>query len=67
MSFMHAGCRNKRKCSPGDEFSAACQALEGLKVINGLECKIACNSSKVCILRCRLHTQFQDVWYLLPF
>lgn len=39
--------RNKRKCSPGDEFSAACQALEGLKVINGLECKIACNSSKV--------------------
>lgn len=36
--------RNKRKYSCGDEFSAA---IEGLTVINGLECKIACSSSKV--------------------
>ncbi|KAL6983585.1 hypothetical protein U1Q18_016969 [Sarracenia purpurea var. burkii] len=39
--------RNKRKCEFGDEFSAACQAAEGLQVLNGLECKINCNSSKV--------------------
>ncbi|XP_022151191.1 paired amphipathic helix protein Sin3-like 4 isoform X1 [Momordica charantia] len=39
--------RNKRKYACGDENSAACHALEGLKIVNGLECKIACNSSKV--------------------
>lgn len=35
--------RNKRKSVPDDDG----HALEGVKVINGLECKIACNSSKV--------------------
>ncbi|XP_050947130.1 paired amphipathic helix protein Sin3-like 4 isoform X3 [Cucumis melo] len=39
--------RNKRKYACGDENSAACHALEGLKIVNGLECKIACSSSKV--------------------
>ncbi|KAI9111373.1 hypothetical protein K1719_017063 [Acacia pycnantha] len=37
--------RNKRKYACGDELSS--QAMEGLQVINGLECKIACSSSKV--------------------
>ncbi|XP_057948540.1 paired amphipathic helix protein Sin3-like 4 isoform X2 [Malania oleifera] len=39
--------RNKRKYTRGDEYSTTCLAMEGLKVVNGLECKIACNSSKV--------------------
>ncbi|KAM7468597.1 hypothetical protein LguiB_016159 [Lonicera macranthoides] len=39
--------RNKRKYAFGDEISAACQAMEGLIVINGLECKITCSSSKI--------------------
>lgn len=39
--------RNKSRCASNDDFSATCQAMEGLQVINGLECKIACNSSKV--------------------
>ncbi|GLU03025.1 hypothetical protein SLE2022_202450 [Rubroshorea leprosula] len=39
--------RNKRRHSSGDEFNSVSQAMEGLKVVNGLECKIACNSSKV--------------------
>uniref|UniRef100_A0A5B6ZFS1 Putative paired amphipathic helix protein Sin3-like 4 isoform X2 n=1 Tax=Davidia involucrata TaxID=16924 RepID=A0A5B6ZFS1_DAVIN len=39
--------RNKRRYACGDEISATCQAMEGLQVVNGLECKIACNSSKV--------------------
>jgi paired amphipathic helix protein Sin3a len=38
--------RNKLKCTDGDELSI-CQAMEGLQVVNGLECKIACSSSKV--------------------
>ncbi|XP_014501052.1 paired amphipathic helix protein Sin3-like 4 isoform X3 [Vigna radiata var. radiata] len=37
--------RNKRRYAGGDEFSS--QAMEGLQIINGLECKIACSSSKV--------------------
>ncbi|KAK7362067.1 hypothetical protein VNO77_04167 [Canavalia gladiata] len=37
--------RNKRKYAGSDEVSS--QAMDGLQVINGLECKIACNSSKV--------------------
>lgn len=41
-------CRNNCKYGFGDELSASCQAMEGLQVVNGLECKIACNSSKVC-------------------
>ncbi|CAL0321769.1 unnamed protein product [Lupinus luteus] len=39
--------RNKRKYEGLDEFSAFCLAMEGVKVVNGLECKIACNSSKI--------------------
>ncbi|XP_044489130.1 paired amphipathic helix protein Sin3-like 4 isoform X2 [Mangifera indica] len=39
--------RNKRKVAGDDEFSATCQAMEGLQIVNGLECKITCNSSKV--------------------
>ncbi|XAR48027.1 hypothetical protein NMG60_11030718 [Bertholletia excelsa] len=39
--------RNKSKYKSVEEFSATCQAMEGLQVVNGLECKIACNSSKV--------------------
>ncbi|KAJ8773731.1 hypothetical protein K2173_006381 [Erythroxylum novogranatense] len=35
--------RNKCRHLSGDE----CQALENFQVFNGLECKIACNSSKV--------------------
>uniref|UniRef100_A0A9I9EHE0 Uncharacterized protein n=1 Tax=Cucumis melo TaxID=3656 RepID=A0A9I9EHE0_CUCME len=38
--------RNKCKHACSDEISAACEAMEGLKVVNGLECKITCNSSK---------------------
>ncbi|KAL2349345.1 hypothetical protein Fmac_003345 [Flemingia macrophylla] len=37
--------RNKRRYANNDEFST--QAMEGLQIINGLECKIACSSSKV--------------------
>ncbi|KAG6713221.1 hypothetical protein I3842_05G141700 [Carya illinoinensis] len=39
--------RNVCKYPNGDEYSTACQAMEGVQVVNGLECKIACNSSKV--------------------
>ncbi|CAK9146264.1 unnamed protein product [Ilex paraguariensis] len=39
--------RNKRKYACGDEVSATCEAMDGIKVVNGLECKIACNLSKV--------------------
>ncbi|GMP58130.1 hypothetical protein CsSME_00021912 [Camellia sinensis var. sinensis] len=39
--------RNKCKNEFGDEFSATSQAMEGLQIVNGLECKIVCNSSKV--------------------
>ncbi|XP_039068905.1 paired amphipathic helix protein Sin3-like 4 isoform X2 [Hibiscus syriacus] len=39
--------RNIRKCAGGDDLSSTCWATEGLKIVNGLECKIACNSSKV--------------------
>ncbi|XP_021652208.2 paired amphipathic helix protein Sin3-like 4 isoform X3 [Hevea brasiliensis] len=35
--------RNKNRCVSCDE----CEATEGFQVFNGLECKIACNSSKV--------------------
>ncbi|GMH01660.1 hypothetical protein Nepgr_003499 [Nepenthes gracilis] len=40
--------RNKNKYACGDELPTTCPAaMEGLQVANGLECKIACNSSKV--------------------
>ncbi|XP_027359740.1 paired amphipathic helix protein Sin3-like 4 isoform X4 [Abrus precatorius] len=37
--------RNICRYASNDEFSS--QAMEGVKIINGLECKIACSSSKV--------------------
>ncbi|CAL5196996.1 unnamed protein product [Lathyrus oleraceus] len=37
--------RNKLKCAWSDEFPS--QIMDGVQVTNGLECKIACNSSKV--------------------
>ncbi|KAH1239232.1 Paired amphipathic helix protein Sin3-like 3 [Glycine max] len=37
--------RNKRKYAISDEYSS--QTLDGLQIINGLECKIACSSSKI--------------------
>ncbi|XP_043726308.1 paired amphipathic helix protein Sin3-like 4 isoform X4 [Telopea speciosissima] len=39
--------RNKRKCACDDEFSGTCKSMDGVQIVNGLECKIACNSSKV--------------------
>ncbi|XLS93399.1 hypothetical protein HN51_069407 [Arachis hypogaea] len=37
--------RNKRRYACADDISS--EAVEGLQVINGLECKISCSSSKV--------------------
>ncbi|XP_048229904.1 paired amphipathic helix protein Sin3-like 2 isoform X1 [Ricinus communis] len=39
--------RNKRKYTGVDEHSALCMAIDGVKMFNGLECKIACNSCKI--------------------
>ncbi|XP_028778645.1 paired amphipathic helix protein Sin3-like 2 isoform X2 [Neltuma alba] len=39
--------RNKRGYGDLDELTSMCLAMEGVKIINGLECKIACNSSKI--------------------
>ncbi|XP_050383632.1 paired amphipathic helix protein Sin3-like 2 [Argentina anserina] len=39
--------RNKRKCAGDDESSSFSNAMEGVQLVNGLECKIACNSSKI--------------------
>ncbi|BFG26777.1 hypothetical protein CerSpe_130510 [Prunus speciosa] len=39
--------RNKRKYAGQDESSAFCRAMEDVQLVNGLECKIACNSSKI--------------------
>ncbi|KAM7506675.1 hypothetical protein LguiA_017128 [Lonicera macranthoides] len=38
--------RNKRKFADLDECSAICMAMEDVRMVNGLECKMACNSSK---------------------
>ncbi|CAL5370003.1 unnamed protein product [Camellia sinensis] len=38
--------RNKRKYADFDESSAICKAMEGVCVVNGLECKMTCSSSK---------------------
>ncbi|GMP29098.1 hypothetical protein CsSME_00004361 [Camellia sinensis var. sinensis] len=48
--------RNKRKYADFDESSAICKAMEGVCVVNGLECKMTCSSSKVfhCHYTCRL-------------
>lgn len=42
--------RNKRKYSNNDEPSDSLKAMDGIKVVNGLECKISCKTSKVCNL-----------------
>uniref|UniRef100_A0A804QJM7 Histone deacetylase interacting domain-containing protein n=2 Tax=Zea mays TaxID=4577 RepID=A0A804QJM7_MAIZE len=42
--------RNKRKYSDNDEPSDFLKAMDGIKVVNGLECKISCKTSKVCNL-----------------
>lgn len=47
----HIICRNKRKFSACDETSVMCEAMEGFKILNGLECKIACTSYKVSSLK----------------
>ncbi|KAK4272056.1 hypothetical protein QN277_020656 [Acacia crassicarpa] len=39
--------RNKRIYRDLDELASMCLAMEGVKIINGLECKIACSSSKI--------------------
>ncbi|KAM1009524.1 hypothetical protein FF1_044945 [Malus domestica] len=39
--------RNKRKYAGQDESSSFCKAMDGVQLVNGLECKIACNSSKI--------------------
>ncbi|KAF5739647.1 paired amphipathic helix protein Sin3-like 2 isoform X1 [Tripterygium wilfordii] len=39
--------RNMRKYVGVDEYSATCMAMEGSKIFNGLECKIACSSCKI--------------------
>jgi len=39
--------RSKRKYADLDESSAICKAMEGVCVVNGLECKMACSSSKI--------------------
>ncbi|KAI9153728.1 hypothetical protein LWI28_015603 [Acer negundo] len=39
--------RNKSKYAGLDELSAACQAMEDVQLVNGLECRIACSSYKI--------------------
>ncbi|KAL3526467.1 hypothetical protein ACH5RR_011123 [Cinchona calisaya] len=39
--------RNKRKYADIDEDSAFCKAMENVQVLNGLECKMYSNSSKI--------------------
>ncbi|KAG4124857.1 hypothetical protein ERO13_D10G063700v2 [Gossypium hirsutum] len=45
--FWSSKNRNVRKCVGGDKLSSTCRETKGPKVVNGLESKIACNSSKV--------------------
>lgn len=40
-------CRNKRKYGNADDYSTTCKAIKGIQVLNGLECKVSCSSSKV--------------------
>jgi len=44
VSIIH---RNKRKRADNDESTALCMAMEHVILVNGLECKMASNSSKV--------------------
>ncbi|KAJ0971557.1 hypothetical protein J5N97_019516 [Dioscorea zingiberensis] len=60
--------RNKRKLGHSDDYSAYCKAMDGVQVVNGLECKMSCNSSKVCyvldtedfFVRARKKRRFSD-------
>nr|KJB70313.1 hypothetical protein B456_011G067600 [Gossypium raimondii] len=45
--FWSSKNRNVRKCVGGDKLSSTCRETKGPKVVNGLESKIACDSSKV--------------------
>jgi len=42
-------CRNMRGYNGLDDLAVACKAMEGVQVINGLECKMSCSSYKVMI------------------
>ncbi|ESQ41476.1 hypothetical protein EUTSA_v10012461mg [Eutrema salsugineum] len=39
--------RNMRRYSGLDDLAVACKAMEGVEVINGLECKMSCSSYKI--------------------
>ncbi|KAK1326115.1 Paired amphipathic helix protein Sin3-like 4 [Acorus calamus] len=39
--------RNKRKNMHGDESSATLDIMEDIQILNGLECKLSCSTSKV--------------------
>ncbi|KAF3528979.1 hypothetical protein DY000_02044095 [Brassica cretica] len=39
--------RNRRPYSGLDDLAALCKAMEGVEVVNGLECKMSCSSYKV--------------------
>ncbi|XP_010550095.1 PREDICTED: paired amphipathic helix protein Sin3-like 2 [Tarenaya hassleriana] len=39
--------RNKSRYAGLDDLSAICQAMDGVEVINGLECKMSCSSYKI--------------------
>jgi paired amphipathic helix protein Sin3a len=41
--------RNKRKNSSNDEALDSLKTMDGVQVANGLECKISCKTSKVCM------------------
>ncbi|KAI3833402.1 hypothetical protein MKX03_029599 [Papaver bracteatum] len=47
MIFSH---RNKRKYARGEEIYGAYNAMDGVRVVNGLEYKISCVTSKVYII-----------------
>ncbi|KAI3913598.1 hypothetical protein MKW92_010707 [Papaver armeniacum] len=47
MMFSH---RNKQKYARGEELYGEYNAMDGVRVVNGLECKISCVTSKVCII-----------------
>jgi paired amphipathic helix protein Sin3a len=40
-------CRNMRGYNGLDDLAVACKAMEGVQVINGLECKMSCSSYKI--------------------
>lgn len=45
--FNQTLCRNKEKLTGLDESSGMPVAMEGLNIINEIECNMACSSSKV--------------------